>query len=53
MKTLGFLTLSVVLFVLIKQEMGLYSPCSQFSDPSRHSLCSTENHPSIDIEIDE
>ncbi|NOT12922.1 MAG: hypothetical protein HOP23_13995 [Methylococcaceae bacterium] len=48
MQAFGYLTLGVLLFVLIGQEIGSSNPCSQFSDPSRQALCTTDNHPLVE-----
>jgi hypothetical protein len=45
MQAFGFLTLVILMFVLLEIEIVSNNPCSQFSDPNRHSLCSTDNFP--------
>ena len=50
MQIFGYLTLGTLLFVLIGQEISSSDPCSQFSDPSRQSLCSSDNYPSDLVE---
>lgn len=46
MQAIGYLTLGILLFVLVGQEIGSSNPCSQFSDSNRQSLCSSDNYPS-------
>jgi len=46
MQIFGYLTLGILVFVLLGQEIGSSNPCSQFSDPDRQSLCSSDNYPS-------
>jgi hypothetical protein len=53
MQAFGYLTLGTLLFVLIEQEISASNPCSQFSDPNRQVLCSTDNHPLVESTDDE
>jgi hypothetical protein len=46
MQAFGFLTLAILMFMLLEIEIVSSNPCSQFSDPNRQSLCSTDNYPS-------
>jgi hypothetical protein len=43
MQAFGFLTLGILMFVFLEIEIVSSNPCSQFSDPSRQSLCSSDN----------
>ncbi len=45
MQAFGYLTLGIILFVLLELEISSSNPCSQFSDPNRQSLCSSDNFP--------
>jgi len=45
MQALGYLTLGILLLMMIEQGVGLSNPCSQFSDPDRQSLCSSDDYP--------
>ena len=54
MQAFGYLTLGLLLFVLIQQEIGSLNPCSQFSDPHRQALCSSDNlQPLVEATNDE
>jgi hypothetical protein len=54
MQAFGYLTLGLLLFVLIQQEIGSLNPCSQFSDPNRQALCSSDNlQPLVEAANDE
>jgi hypothetical protein len=46
MQAIGYLTLGILRVVLLGQEIGASNPCSQFSDPNRQALCSSDNYPS-------
>ena len=46
MQAIGYVTLGLLIVVLLVQEVGLSNPCSQFSDPDRQSLCSSDTYPS-------
>jgi hypothetical protein len=50
MQVFGYLTLGFLLFVLLDQKIGSSNPCSQFSDPNRQSLCSSDNYPSDEFQ---
>jgi hypothetical protein len=49
MQVFGFLTLTILMFMLLEIEIVSTNPCSQFSDPNRQALCSTDNYPSSEI----
>jgi hypothetical protein len=46
MQAFGYLTLGILMFMLLELEIDSSNPCSQFSDPSRQALCSSDNFPS-------
>ncbi len=46
MQALGYLTLGILMFVFVELEVVSSNPCSQFSDPTRQSLCTSDNLPS-------
>ncbi len=46
MQAFGYLTLGILLFVLVEQEIDSNNPCSQFSAQNRQSLCSSDTYPS-------
>jgi|GEM_PF-5615756 len=48
MQVFGYLTLGLIAFILIEQEINASNPCSQFSAPSLQSLCTTDNYPTDD-----
>jgi hypothetical protein len=45
MQVFGYLTLGLIAFILIEQEINASNPCSQFSSPSLQSMCTTDNYP--------
>jgi hypothetical protein len=47
MQAFGYLTLGIIMFVLLEIEIVSSNPCSQFSEPNRQSLCSSDNLPSM------
>ncbi|ESS72703.1 hypothetical protein MGMO_50c00190 [Methyloglobulus morosus KoM1] len=48
MQAFGFLTLIILMFMSLEIELVSSNPCSQFSDPNRQSLCTSDNYPSAD-----
>jgi len=53
MQAFGFLTLGILMLVFLEIESVSSNPCSQFSDPSRQSLCSSDNYPSVEASDEE
>jgi CO dehydrogenase/acetyl-CoA synthase beta subunit len=53
MQAFSYLTLGILIFVLLGQKFDPTNPCSQFSDPDRQSLCSSDNYPTELIEDEE
>jgi len=53
MQAFGFLTLGILMFALLELEIVSSNPCSQFSEPSQHSLCSSDNYPSGEVTDEE
>jgi hypothetical protein len=45
MQAIGIFTLGLLMLVFLGIETVSSNPCSQFSDPSRYSLCSSDNYP--------
>jgi hypothetical protein len=52
MQAFGYLTLGILLFVLVEQEIDSNNPCSQFSAQNRQFLCSSDSYP-LDEYVDE
>ncbi len=48
MQAFGFLTLGILMLVFVELEIVSSNPCSQFSEPDRQSLCSSENSPLVE-----
>lgn len=49
MQVFGFLTVGILMFIALEIEIASSNPCSQFSDPNRQSLCSSDNLPPIHV----
>jgi hypothetical protein len=47
MQAFGFLTLGIIMLALVEIEAVSSNPCSQFSEPARQSLCSSDNLPAM------
>ncbi len=47
MQAFGFFTLGILLVMLLGIEAVSSDPCSQFSDPARQSLCTSDNFPAL------
>lgn len=45
MKAFGLLTLVVLMFMYLEIEIVSSDPCSQFSEPNRQVMCSSDNFP--------
>lgn len=45
MKALGLLTLAVLMLMFLEIEIVSSDPCSQFSEPDRQAMCSSDNFP--------
>lgn len=50
MQAFGFFTLGILLIMLVGIEAVSSDPCSQFSDPARQSLCTSDNFPAMSAE---
>jgi hypothetical protein len=49
MQAFGFLTLGILMVIFLEIEIASSNPCSQFSDPNRQSLCSSDNYPLTEL----
>ena len=47
MQTFGFVALGILMLVFAEIEIASSNPCSQFSEPSRQSLCTSDNFPEM------
>lgn len=52
MQAIGFFTLAAMVFLLVEIEVASSNPCSQFSEPSRQIMCSSDDLPDYVVNKD-